>query len=349
MTDKAKDRRVLLDVNNLKMYFPVLGGIFKSKIGDVKAVDGVSFKLYEGETLGLVGESGCGKSTTGKCLINLNKPTSGSIRLSYFDGQFENEEVELVGLTDNQMRPHRAYTQMIFQDPYSSLNPRMTVEDIIMEPLTIHRPRMTLLEKRAEVASLMKKVGLSEEQASRYPHEFSGGQRQRVGIARALATKPKLVIADEPVSALDVSIQAQVINLMQDLQEEYNLTYIFIAHDLAVVEHISDRIAVMYLGNIVEIADTEEIFSNPQHPYTRALLSAIPHPDPNREKTQRILLEGDVPSPLHKPAGCPFNPRCSYADSICRKEVPKLDPIRSLNGGEHKVACFLMNELNYRK
>ena len=344
MTKKAKE--TLLEVENLKMYFPVYGGVLQRQVAEVKAVDGVSFKVKSGETLGLVGESGCGKSTTGKCLINLYEPTDGCIN-------FQSKQTEivdmLVGPTDldnpgmvdisklnnTMMRPFRSEIQMIFQDPYASLNPRMTVHDIIMEPLTIHEKDKTKEEMDEKVAWLLEKVGLSAEQAMRYPHEFSGGQRQRIGIARALATNPRLVIADEPVSALDVSIQAQVINLMQDLQDEFGLTYIFIAHDLAVVEHISDRIAVMYLGNIVEIAQSEELFNNPRHPYTRALLSAIPKPDPNVKKAQRVVLQGDVPTPLSKPSGCGFRTRCPIAQEDCAKERPAMVTI----GEEHEVAC----------
>ena len=279
---ETKKTETLLEVVDLKMYFPVYGGVFRSHVADVKAIDGVNFTLREGETLGLVGESGCGKSTTGKCIINLNRPTSGHIIFhtqkdasrGYRITPEKPVPVNLAKLNNDQMRPYRSEIQMIFQDPYASLNPRMTVSDIIMEPLSIHMPELSKAQMLEKVDWLMEKVGLSAEQATRYPHEFSGGQRQRIGIARALATNPRLVIADEPVSALDVSIQAQVINLMQDLQEEFGLTYIFIAHDLAVVEHISDRIAVMYLGNIVELADAETLFKNPLHPYTRALMSA---------------------------------------------------------------------------
>lgn len=345
MYDKNKPSKLLLEVKDLKMYFPVLGGVFRKKVADVKAVDCVSFDLHEGETLGLVGESGCGKSTTGKCLMNLFHATGGeilfhsklkgSINVKAEDGcgrkgkraEFSipaNLKVDIAKLNNEQMRPFRSEIQMIFQDPYASLNPRMTVSEIIMEPLTIHNSNMSKEDMAKKVAWLMEKVGLSKEQANRYPHEFSGGQRQRVGIARALATNPRLVIADEPVSALDVSIQAQVINLMQDLQEEFGLTYIFIAHDLAVVEHISDRIAVMYLGNIVEIAETDELFKNPKHPYTKALLSAIPQPDPNIKKEKRIMLEGDVPTPLNKPSGCGFRTRCPIACEDCAMNVPRM-------------------------
>lgn len=356
MSQKTKSNKTLLEVKDLKMYFPVFGGVFRQKVADVKAIDGVSFKLREGETLGLVGESGCGKSTTGKCIINLNQPTGGQI---LFNSKLTGEvpvtavkeggkavrvppfsvptplTVDIARLNNDQMRPFRSEIQMIFQDPYASLNPRMTVSDIIMEPLTIHTSELSRQEMLDKVGWLMEKVGLSAEQATRYPHEFSGGQRQRIGIARALATNPRLVIADEPVSALDVSIQAQVINLMQDLQEEFGLTYIFIAHDLAVVEHISDRIAVMYLGNIVEIADSQELFNNPRHPYTRALLSAIPQPNPNVKREKRIVLEGDVPTPLKKPSGCGFRTRCPIARPECAASRPPMLEI----GPGHLVAC----------
>lgn len=356
MSKNINTDKNLLEVRDLKMYFPVLGGVFKRKVADVKAIDGVSFDLREGETLGLVGESGCGKSTTGKCLINLYTPTNGQI---LFNSKLTGEipvvavkeggtsvkvpaftiptplTVDIAQLDNNQMRPFRSEIQMIFQDPYASLNPRMTVSDIIMEPMTIHEPGLSFTQKMEKVAWLMEKVGLSAEQALRYPHEFSGGQRQRIGIARALATNPRLVIADEPVSALDVSIQAQVINLMQDLQAEFGLTYIFIAHDLAVVEHIADRIAVMYLGNIVEIAETEELFKDPKHPYTRALLSAIPKPDPMKTREKRIVLEGDVPTPLRKPTGCGFRTRCPIARPECALSVPLTEEVSP----GHLVAC----------
>ncbi|NLI79210.1 MAG: ATP-binding cassette domain-containing protein [Candidatus Riflebacteria bacterium] len=338
------------------MYFPVMGGVFRRQVAEVKAVDGVSFTLREGETLGLVGESGCGKSTTGKCLANLYQATGGRILFhsrrtgevlvqAVDDGHGAGRvtpfpmrvplTVDLARLDNDQMRPFRAEIQMIFQDPYASLNPRMTVGDIIREPLTIHQPHLPQAGRNDRVAWLMAKVGLTAEQAQRYPHEFSGGQRQRIGIARALATNPRLVIADEPVSALDVSIQAQVINLMQDLQAEFGLTYIFIAHDLAVVEHISDRIAVMYLGNIVEIARGDDLFANPRHPYTRALLSAIPRPDPARTRPPRQMLKGEVPTPLNKPSGCGFRTRCPIARPDCADRPP---PLVEVEAG-HAVAC----------
>ncbi|MCG2725791.1 MAG: ATP-binding cassette domain-containing protein [Elusimicrobia bacterium] len=310
----------IIDISNLKVHFPIHGGLFFKRIGEVKAVDGVSFSLKTGETLGLVGESGCGKTTVGKALINLVKSTSGEIMFA----NKNSEKVNIANLSRSDMRPYRADIQMIFQDPYSSLNPRMSVGAIIEEPLLIHSKELKNKERKERMAWLLEKVGLRGEQASRYPHEFSGGQRQRVGVARALATNPRFIIADEPVSALDVSIQAQVINLLQDLQDEFKLTYLFIAHDLSVVEHISDRIAVMYLGNMVEIGTSQEINKNPVHPYSKALLSAVPHPDPSRQKRERIILTGDVPSPLAKPSGCGFRTRCPMAKKECAEHIPEL-------------------------
>ncbi len=321
----------IIDISNLKVHFPIHGGLFFKKIGDVKAVDGVSFALKEGETLGLVGESGCGKTTVGKALINLVKSTSGEIMFA----NKKQEKVNIANLSRSEMRPYRADIQMIFQDPYSSLNPRMSVGAIIEEPLLIHNKKLKNKERKERVAWLLEKVGLRGEQATRYPHEFSGGQRQRVGVARALATNPRFIIADEPVSALDVSIQAQVINLLQDLQDEFKLTYLFIAHDLSVVEHISDRIAVMYLGNMVEIGTSREINENPLHPYSKALLSAVPHPDPSMQKRERIILTGDVPSPLAKPSGCGFRTRCPIAKEECSERIPEL---KEKSPG-HFVAC----------
>ncbi len=321
----------LIDISNLKVHFPIHGGLFFKKIGDVKAVDGVSFSLKEGETLGLVGEAGCGKTTVGKALINLVKSTSGEIKFPNNKG----EKINIANLSRSDMRPFRSDIQMIFQDPYSSLNPRMSVGAIIEEPLLIHNKELTTNEREERVAWLLEKVGLRGEQATRYPHEFSGGQRQRIGVARALATNPRFIIADEPVSALDVSIQAQVINLLQDLQDEFKLTYLFIAHDLSVVEHISDRIAVMYLGNMVEIGTSQEINEAPLHPYTKALLSAVPHPDPSFQKRERIILTGDVPSPLAKPSGCGFRTRCPMAKDECAENIPEL---KEKSPG-HFVAC----------
>jgi oligopeptide transport system ATP-binding protein len=315
----------ILEVRNLRVNFPVTGGVFARKIGEVKAVDGVSFDIEQGETLGLVGESGCGKSTVGRAIVNILRAMvygaeiSGNILYRHASGT-----VDLAPLSRKKMRPYRQDIQMIFQDPYSSLNPRMTVGQIVEDPLRIHT-RSSARERKDRVRWLLGKVGFSREQANRYPHEFSGGQRQRIGIARALATNPKLVIADEPVSALDVSIQAQVVNLMQDLQDEFGLSYLFIAHDLSVVRHISDRIAVMYLGHIVEIGPGELIYKNPVHPYSRALLSAVPRPDPEGARDRRIRLSGDVPNPSRKPSGCAFRTRCPIAKPSCADAVPPLE------------------------
>ena len=314
----------ILEVQNLRVGFPVVGGVFARKIAEVKAVDGVSLGLDGGETLGLVGESGCGKSTVGRAIVNILRAMvygveiSGNILYHHPSGT-----VDLASLSRSKMRLYRPDIQMIFQDPYSSLNPRMTVGQIVEEPLKIHTTSPAK-ERKDRVGWLLGKVGFSQEQANRYPHEFSGGQRQRIGIARALATNPKIVIADEPVSALDVSIQAQVVNLMQDLQNEFRLSYIFIAHDLSVVRHISERIAVMYLGHIVEIGPGESVYKNPMHPYSRALLSAVPRPDPETVRDRRLRLAGDIPSPVHKPSGCAFRTRCPIARPSCADEVPLL-------------------------
>lgn len=315
----------MITVENLKMYF-YKGGGFLSKKQTIKAVDDISFTIRTGETLGLVGESGCGKSTTGRAVLRLYTPTDGKI---IFDGQ------DITKLSDKAMLPYRKSMQMIFQDPYASLNSRMTISDIISEALIIHNIG-TPAERRDRVKSLLERVGLKQEHASRYPHEFSGGQRQRIGIARALAVKPKFIICDEPISALDVSIQAQVINMLEELQEEFKLTYLFIAHDLSMVKHISTKIGVMYLGKMVEIGDSEDVYANPQHPYTQALLSAVPIPDPTREKN-RIVLEGDVPSPIDPPPGCRFATRCKYCKDICKIEEPTMKDV----GGEHFLACHL--------
>ncbi|HEX3178148.1 MAG TPA: dipeptide ABC transporter ATP-binding protein [Methylomirabilota bacterium] len=320
---------VLLEVKDLVKHFTVGGGLFGGKPGLVRAVDGVSFSLRRGETLGLVGESGCGKTTTGRCVLQLERPTSGHI---VFEGR------ELTGLDPVALRDVRRRMQVIFQDPYSSLNPRMTVGDIIGEPLTVHRIVKGAAARRDRVRALLRHVGLLPQHAGRYPHQMSGGQRQRVGIARALAMEPTLIICDEPVSALDVSIQAQIINLLEDLQAEFGLTYLFIAHDLAVVRHISDRIAVMYLGKIVELADRKSLYDDPLHPYTRALLSAVPIPDPELEaRREHIVLRGEVPSPLDPPPGCVFHPRCPLAVDRCRSTVPEL---REVKPG-HWAACLL--------
>lgn len=314
----------LLEVKDLKQYFPVRTGFFQTKA--LKAVDGVSFTIDKGETLGLVGESGCGKTTVGRTLLHLYKPTSGEI-------WFEDKKIE----TSRDLLDFRKQTAMVFQDPYSSLNPRMTVEDIIGEPLDVHKLYSNKKERREKILELMNYVGLNAEHATRYAHEFSGGQRQRIGIARALAVDPKFIVCDEPVSALDVSIQAQVINMFEELQEKLGVAYLFIAHDLLVVHHISHRIAVMYLGRIVELADANELNSNPLHPYTQSLLSAVPIPDPEiARNSQRIVLEGDIPSPLNAPSGCPFRTRCRYATEQCAHECPSLTD----RGDGHLCACF---------
>ena len=315
----------LLEVRNLKKYFPVGGGLFSRRRGEIRAVDGVSVTVEEGETLGLVGESGCGKSTLGRSILRLIEPTGGEI---YFQGK------NILALPQRELRHMRREMQIIFQDPYASLNPRMRVGAIVGEGLEIHK-LATGKKKRARVIDLLSQVGLREEHYDRYPHEFSGGQRQRIGIARALAVNPKFIIADEPVSSLDVSIQAQIINLLQELQEKMHLTYFFISHDLRVVEHISHRVAIMYLGKIVEIAPSDKIYQEAKHPYTRALLSAVPIPDPSRKK-ERMILEGDVPSPVHPPSGCSFHPRCPYREGVCDKVEPKLE----FSGG-HGVSCHV--------
>ncbi|HZU99668.1 MAG TPA: oligopeptide/dipeptide ABC transporter ATP-binding protein [Planctomycetota bacterium] len=314
----------LLEIKDLKIYYPVHAGVFLRKVGDVKAVDGVSLHVQRGETLGLVGESGCGKTTLGKGIMRLVKVTGGEI-LYRRNGE---QPIDLVGLSRSELRPLRAEIQMIYQDPYSSLNPRWSVGEIVEEPLLVHKPELTAKQRQDEVAWLLEKVGLTGEQAYRYPHEFSGGQRQRVGIARALATRPRLIVADEPVSALDVSIQAQVVNLLQDLQEEFNLTIVFIAHDISVVEHIAHRIAVMYLGHVCEIGPSRDIYEKPLHPYSRALLSAVPLPDPTLERPDRIRLEGEVPSPVAKPSGCPFRTRCPLAEPACATTPPPLVEVK---------------------
>jgi oligopeptide transport system ATP-binding protein len=316
----------ILDVQNLRVSFPITGGVFARKVAEVKAVDGVSFELEKGETLGIVGESGCGKSTVGRAIVNILRPMVHGVEVSGRVVYHKNgASADLASLSRSAMRAFRSDIQMIFQDPYSSLNPRMTVTQIVEEPLKIHT-KMTVKERKDRVRWLLEKVGLSSEQSNRYPHEFSGGQRQRIGIARALATNPKIVIADEPVSALDVSVQAQVINLMQDLQDEFELSYLFIAHDLSVVRHISDRIAVMYLGHVVEIGPAELIYKSPMHPYSRALLSAVPRPDPDAAAAERrIRLAGDVPNPIRKPSGCPFRTRCPIAQPSCADQFPPLE------------------------
>lgn len=320
------EKKELLKVNGLKKYFSVKKGFGKGNTQYVKAVDNVNFTIYKGETFGLVGESGCGKSTTGRTLIRLYDVTEGEI---LFEG------TDISRMKERELMPYRKKMQMIFQDPYSSLNARMTVSDIIGEPLDIHR-LASGKERQERISQLLEDVGLKQEHANRYPHEFSGGQRQRVGIARALAVNPEFIICDEPISALDVSIQAQVVNMLEDIQEQYGITYLFIAHDLSMVRHISDRIGVMYLGQLVEIAESDELYENPLHPYTQALLSAIPDPYKDKEKS-RIMLEGEVPSPINPPKGCRFASRCKYATYICREAEPELKEIEK----GHFCACHL--------
>ncbi len=316
----------LLRAENIVKRFPIHGGLFSKEIAAVKAVQNVSFDIKKGETLGLVGESGCGKSTLGRSLIRLIEPTSGKI---FF------KDKDITHISGQELRELRKKMQIIFQDPYASLNPRMTIGAILEEPLIIHNLFDTPKDRRDRITELINLVGLRPEHLSRYPHEFSGGQRQRVGIARALAVNPELIICDEPVSALDVSIQAQVINLLMELQQKLGLTYVFIAHDLKVVEHVSHRVAVMYLGQIVEMADSDELYRNPQHPYTKALLSAIPVPDP-KPRAERIILTGDVPSPINPPSGCHFNPRCPIAGDACRTDAPQLKEVST----QHFVSCL---------
>ncbi len=318
----------LLEVKNLVKRFPIRGGLLGREVGAVQAVSDVSFTIARGETLGLVGESGCGKSTLGRCILRLIEPTSGQV---LFKGQ------DVTKLDQGRLRRLRRQMQIIFQDPFASLNPRMTVDEILSEPIEIHGLASNRQERLEKIHRLLDLCGLRRESLNRYPHEFSGGQRQRVCIARALAVEPEFIVCDEPVSALDVSIQAQIINLMQDLQKELGLTYLFIAHDLKVVEHISNRVAVMYLGRMVELAQAEELYANPKHPYTQALLSAIPIPDPTYRKN-RIMLRGDVPSPLNPPQGCHFHPRCSKAQDQCRADYPEPQ-----SAGTHQYRCFLPN------
>ena len=330
MSDTQTTETPLVDVRNLKEYFPVNTGFFKTT--PLKAVDDVSFQIRRGETLGLVGESGCGKTTVGRTILHLYKPTDGEI---VFDGR----PIK----TKDDIKWFRTKSTMVFQDPYSSLNPRMTVSDIIGEPLDVHKLYETKAEREEKILALMDRVGLNSEHASRYAHEFSGGQRQRIGIARALAVDPEFIVCDEPVSALDVSIQAQVINMFDELQEERGLTYLFIAHDLLVVRHISNRIAVMYLGKMVELASADEIYDHPLHPYTKSLISAVPIPDPKIARAnKRIALQGDIPSPLHAPSGCPFRTRCPYATDACAESMPEFKEVAK----DHFVACHRTEEIN---
>ena len=324
------DNKTLVEVKNLKEYFNINTGMFTSK--PLKAVDDVSFAIRKGETLGLVGESGCGKTTVGRTLLHLYKPTSGEI---FFDGK----KIE----TKKDILEYRKKTAMVFQDPYSSLNPRMTVSDIIAEPLDVHKIYQNRKERQERILDLMAKVGLNSEHANRYAHEFSGGQRQRIGIARALSMSPEFLVCDEPVSALDVSIQAQVINMFDELQDQMGLTYLFIAHDLLVVRHISDRIAVMYLGKLVELADAKEIYDHPLHPYTKSLMSSVPLPDPKKAReNHRIVLTGDIPSPLNAPSGCPFRTRCPHATDACAEAMPEFKEAQS----GHFVACHHVDKIN---
>ena len=330
MSDKLSTNQPLVEVKNLKEYFDINVGMFRTK--PLKAVDDVSFSINKGETLGLVGESGCGKTTVGRTLLHLYKPTGGEI-------WFKGKQIK----TRSDIKEFRKKATMVFQDPYSSLDPRMTVADIIGEPLDVHKMYSSKKERRERILELMDHVGLNSEHAARYAHEFSGGQRQRIGIARALAVDPDFIVCDEPVSALDVSIQAQVINMFEDLQAKLGLTYLFIAHDLLVVRHISNRIAVMYLGKIVELADAQEIYERPLHPYSKSLLSAVPLPDPKAARAnKRIVLSGDIPSPLNAPSGCPFRTRCAYATERCAAEVPEF---REMSSG-HFVACHRTEEIN---
>jgi peptide/nickel transport system ATP-binding protein len=333
MFDDPATRKKLVQVRDLKMHFPIMAGLLRRRVGEVKAVDGVTFDIFEGETLGLVGESGCGKSTCGRALLRLYEVTAGSILI---DGK------DIAEANPEQLRLMRPAMQMVFQDPQASLNPRMTVAAIIGEPLSEHS-KMSKKQRQDRIYELMDAVGLAREFANRYPHEFSGGQRQRIGIARALALNPKFIVCDEPIAALDVSIQAQVVNLLEDLQKKFGLTYLFISHDLSMVRHIADRVAVMYLGKIVELAVRETLYHAPLHPYTQALLSAVPEPDPALEaQTERIILEGDVPSPAHPPQGCNFCTRCPQVMDICKKVDPEF---REIVTG-HYVACHRLDEAN---
>jgi peptide/nickel transport system ATP-binding protein len=334
----SENNGVLLDVKNLKMHFPIKKGFFSRTVGHVKAVDGLSFTIQRGETVGLVGESGCGKTTAGRCILRAYNPTGGQILFHGAQGGV----VDLAQLSNQQLKPYRQQVRMIFQDPFSSLNPRMPVLELVGDPIKVNQIA-TGKELEDRVAALLRKVGLRPEYMRRYPHAFSGGERQRIGIARALALDPRLVVADEAVSALDVSVRAQILNLLQELQEELQLTYLFVSHDLSVIEYLCDRVAVMYVGKLVELAETEELFADPQHPYTEALLSAVPKPDPRlRRRHQRIVLEGEVADPANPPSGCYFHPRCRYARERCSQETPAL---REVKRG-HFAACHFAEELS---
>ncbi len=335
-----RDPNVLLEVKNLKMHFPIRRGVRQKLVGLVRAVDNVNLFVRQGETLGLVGESGCGKTTTGRCILRAYVPTAGEMLYRQGDGKI----VDLAQLNESQLKPLRREIRMIFQDPYSSLNPRMTLLEIVGDPLKLNT-KMASKEIEERVAFLLRRVGLRPEYMHRYPHAFSGGERQRIGIARSLALNPRLVVADESVSALDVSVRAQILNLLQDLQREFGLTYIFVAHDLSVVEYLCDRVAVMYVGKLVELASTEALYLNPRHPYTEALMSAVPKPNPRqRGRGKRIILEGDVADPANPPKGCYFHPRCRYAKERCSAEEPSLRDL----GGDHFVACHYAEELTLR-
>ncbi len=337
------DKNTLLEVNNLRKYFQLIKGFMRKVVGTVKAVDGIDLDIEEGETLALVGESGCGKTTTGRCILRAIEPTSGKIHF-----RINGKRIDIMSLDKDRLKEVRRNMRMVFQDPYSSLNPRMPVLEIVGEPLIIHRTVTKRRELEERVADLLRTVRLNPAYMRRYPHAFSGGQRQRIAIARALALQPKFIVADEPVSALDVSVQVQILNLLKELQKKFNLTYLFIAHNLAVVRYISERIAIMYVGKIVELGDTEEAFLVPKHPYTEALLSAAPIPDPRYKNKKRIVLSGEVANPSNPPSGCYFHPRCSYAKDICEHEEPPLVNIAKGNDNPHYVACHFPDELKLR-